>query len=194
MLSHHRSPTRPDNPEKVSVGDETQPLVPRVIGRGEVGVDVVVGTQPVSDTGEQELLHLLRLGAGLSVDEALPEHVLATDDCVGQLGGQEALESVGDGIRSGPGHHIGGGALHHRDMGGVVGHCRHQSHRRGPRADHHDAFACVVEVLRPVLRVHDGSFEPLPTPELRSEAFPVAVVAGAHEQEPTGQGDRDRGA
>src|SRR5262249_45152081 len=45
------------------------------------------------------------------------------------------------------------------------------------------------QVLWPVLRVHDLSFEPLPPGELRREALVVAVVAAGAEEPPAAHGD-----
>lgn len=75
-------------------------------------------------------------------------------------------------------------------MGGPLGHRGHQGHCGGAAADHHHPLAGVVEVGGPVLRVHDPPREPLGAGEPRGVPGVVAVVAGAGEQEGTGQRDR----
>ena len=51
-------------------------------------------------------------------------------------------------------------------MGGLVGQRRDQRHGGCAAADHHDALARVVEILGPVLRVHDRTLEVIGAGEL----------------------------
>ncbi len=60
---------------------------------------------------------------------------------------------------------------------------RHQSDRGRAGTDDHHAFAVVVEVFGPFLRMHDASREALATREYRRVAVLVAVVTRAHQQE-----------
>ena len=59
----------------------------------------------------------------------------------------------------------------------------HERHGGRAAADDDDALSLVVDVRRPLLRVHDAAAEPLAPGELRRVALLVVVVAGAHEEE-----------
>ena len=63
---------------------------------------------------------------------------------------------------------------------GVLGDVRDERRRGRTRADHDDALAGEVEVLRPALGVHHGALEALEAGPLRRVALLVAVVALAH--------------
>ncbi len=56
-------------------------------------------------------------------------------------------------------------------------------------ADDHDALACVVEILGPLLRVHDRPAESLDAGPLRRVPALVVVVAGAEIEEVAGELD-----
>ena len=73
--------------------------------------------------------------------------------------------------------------LEHRDVGGALGELRDERHGGRAAADDDDALALVVDVGRPLLRVHDAAAEALAPGELRRVALLVVVVAGAHEEE-----------
>ncbi len=64
-------------------------------------------------------------------------------------------------------------------MRGLFRHRGKQRDRRCAAADDHDPLACVIEVLRPVLRMHDLATERLGAGELRREPRVVVVVARA---------------
>ena len=189
VVGDHRCISRPDRPVEVAIREQAQALVPGVIGRREVGVDVIVGAESLPDPVQQQFLHLLRIGSGLAVDESLAEHVLLAGEGVGQPGWKEASQLIGDGVLGWPGHHVGGGPLNHRHVGRGVGDGRDESHGCCAGADHHYPLSGVVEVVGPLLGVDDPPSKSVPAWELRGVALPVAVVAGAHEQEPTRHGD-----
>ena len=162
-------------------------MIPRVVRRGEVGGYVVVGAKTLSDTTKQEALDLVGIGPGLPVDEALPEDVLASGQGVGPLLGEDPPQPVGEEVVRRTGHHVGGGALQHRDVGRPFGHGRHEGHGRCPGPNDQDTLARVVEVLGPGLGVHNLTAEPVSTRECWKVTLAVAVVAGAHEQKSTSQ-------
>ena len=78
---------------------------------------------------------------------------------------------------SGRGDQIGGGALQHGDLAGVLRQRGHQRDRGGAAADHDHLLAGVVQVLGPVLRMHHGAVEVLDAREVRGVALVVVVVA-----------------
>lgn len=69
--------------------------------------------------------------------------------------------------------------MHHRDMLGVVGHRRHERHSGCSAADHDDAFAAVIQVFRPMLRVNDLALEIVATRKNRRVPFVISIITGA---------------
>ncbi len=176
--------------EEVAAGDEAEALVPGVIARFEVGVDVVAGGQAGLGALADEAAHRLRGAAGELVAEHHPQHVLPAHDRVDRLRRKTAAQRCGETVLCGQGDDVGGRALQHRHPLGPLGHRRDQRHRGGAAADHHDPLADVVEVLRPVLGVDDPALEALAAGELRRVALVVAVIASAAVEEVAGQLDR----
>ncbi len=68
--------------------------------------------------------------------------------------GQHPAQAIGDLVARGHRRDIGGGALQHRHVLGRRRHRRHEGDGGRAAADDDDALARVVEVGRPVLRVH----------------------------------------
>ena len=79
--------------EEVGVGDQAEPLVPGVVARLEVGVDVVAGAAaPRSTPRRSSFLHQLRPAAAEPVDDALQDDVLPAHDRVGGAVRQAAAQ------------------------------------------------------------------------------------------------------
>src|SRR6202012_95349 len=93
-----------------------------------------------------------------------------------------------DGVLGRHADDVGGGALHHRHVGRGLGHGRHDRHRGRPAADHRHLPSGVVQVFRPLLRVHHPAAEVLDPRQVGLVPVVVAVIAGAHEQEVAGKG------
>ena len=132
-------------------------------------------------------LHQLRAAAAELVEGRLDQDVLPAHDRVGGALGQAAAQPVGEPVLGRQRDDVGGRALQHRHVRGLLGHRRHQRHRGGAAADHDDALAGVVEVLGPVLRVDDRAGEAVDPLELGRVALVVAVVAAAGPEEVAGQ-------
>ncbi len=113
--------------------------------------------------------------------DSLLRDVLLPGQCVSALVAEDPLQSVGEGVLPRQRDDIGGRALQHRHMRGLVGHRREKRHGGRAASDHHDSLACVVEILRPVLRMHDLTAEPILSGEVGTEPFVVVVVAGTAE-------------
>ena len=116
--------------------------------------------------------------------------VLPAGDGVGQPLGQPFAQGVGHGIHVRAGNHIGGRALHQGHLSAALGQRRGQGHGRGAAADHRHPLAGAVQILRPLLRMHDASPESLLALEARRMAALIAVVAAAHQQEVAGEAGR----
>ena len=181
-VGHDRCLARVDRAVQVAVRDQAQPLIPRVVVRREVLLDHLVAER-VTGHAEQLLAHLVGVGARAPVEERLQRRVLAARDRVRDTLGQHLAERVRDRVAVRPGDDVGGRALQHGDVGGVVGHRRHEGHRGRTRSDHHHSPARVVEVVGPVLGVDDRAAEALAPGELGCVPALVGVVPRAHEEE-----------
>ena len=155
-----------------------------LVARGEVSVDVVAVRKVLDHAAADHSLHEL-WPASAGVEEGTHhQDVLPAHERIQHLRGEHAAKQAGERVGARQGDHVARGALHHRHVCGVLRHRRHERHGRGSAADHHHALAGVVESLGPVLRVHDLAAEALAALEVRRVALVVAVVAGAHEEEP----------
>ena len=187
-VGHDRRVAPADRPEQVSVGHQAQALVPGVVRRTEVGVDVV----PVGQLGHRRLAdqapHQVRAAPAELVEAGDQQDVLPPGDAVGHGTGKEPACPRRQSVAAGHGQHVGRGALQHRHVRGVGGDRRHQGHRSGTTADHHHPLVGEVEVVRPVLRVHDPALVVVDSGELRGVALVVVVVAAARPEHVTGEG------
>ena len=178
-----------DGLEEVAVGDGTKTLVPGVVARSEVGVDVVPGGQLALETLAQESLHLLRVAPAQRIEglghQGVGPLAAVPAYCLGSTW-RKSL-AIGSALRQGG--DVGRRALQHRDVGRRAGQGGHQGHRGGAAADDHDPLADVVEVLGPVLGVNEGAGEVAHAGEVGQVAVVVAVVAGAREEEARGELD-----
>ena len=147
-----------DRVEQIVVGHQAQPLVPRIVGRGEGGAVELVA-QRLLDLLVEELLHLLGLGARALEADVLHLDVLPAGQAVGRLLGQELAQQVRQPVLRRAREHPGRGALEHGDLGGLARHRRRDRHRGGARADHHHLLAGIVEIVGPELRVDHLAFE-----------------------------------
>ena len=117
----------------------------------------------------------------------LQQHVLPTRDRVGRAGGQEAAQPVRHLVLGGPRDNVGGGALEHGDMRRSFGHRRNKRDGGGAAAYYDHPLAFVVEVFRPLLRVHNLPAKPLDASPLRGVPSLVVVVARAEVEETAGE-------
>ena len=90
-------------------------------------------------------------------------------------------------VRRRPRHDIGRRPLQHRDMRRGLCHRWHQRHRGRAAADHHHALALIVEVVGPVLGMHDATGEVVDAIERGREPRGIIIIAAAHVQEAAGQ-------
>src|SRR5690625_3133132 len=67
-------------------------------------------------------------------------------------------------------------ALEHRHMSTSIGDRRNQGNRGGTGTDDNELLVLVVDVTRPVLRVHDVTGELFLSWKIRAEALRVGVV------------------
>ena len=187
-VGHDRRVAPADRPEQVSVGHQAQALVPGVVRRAEVGVDFV----PVGQLGRRRLAdqapHQVRAASAELVEPGGQQDVLPPGDAVGHGTGKEPACARRQSVAARHGQHVGRGPLKQRHVRGVGGDRRHQGHRGGTTADHHHPLVGEVEVVRPVLRVHDPALVVVDSGELRGVALVVVVVAAARPEHVTGEG------
>ena len=91
----------------------------------------------------------------------------------------EDLEAVGGRLRE----DVAGRALEHGHVGGLFGQGGKEGNGRCTGADDDHAFAAVVEVLRPELRVDHSAGEVIDAGDDGGEGLVVVVVTRADEQE-----------
>ena len=173
--------------EEVAVGDEAHALVPRLVARLEVRVDVVARRKLRSTP--LRIRRLIRPGARrLARKKALASRAFFQRTIgYATLAGSSASQRLAIGSWRGQREDVARRALEHRHVRGALGHRGHERHRGRAAADHDDALARVVEVLGPELRMDDLAGEALGALELRREALVVAVVAAAQVEEVAGQ-------
>ena len=157
-----------------------------------MGVDVVALRQRRDHALPQDLADEVGTAAREPIGEALQQHVLPAHHRVDRARRQHLAERLGDRIFARHREDVGGRALQHRHVGGVLGHRRDQRHRGGAAADHHHPLALVLGLLGPVLGMDDLPLEGLDPGELRRVALVIAVVAAAVHQE--GRRERHRSA
>ena len=146
VVGDHVGPALADDLEQVAIRHQAQPLVPRVVRRPEVPVDVVPLGQPGDHRLADQLLHQLRVPPAQLVAGGGHQHVLPAGHRVRRLGRQTFAQRDGDPVDARQGEHVGRGALQHRHVrrGPVAARQRrHQRDRRGAAADHDDPLAGV---------------------------------------------------
>jgi hypothetical protein len=187
VVGDHRRGAGADGGEEVAVGHHAEALVPRAVVGGEVGVDVVAGGQVALQALAQRPLDHRRAAATQLVEGLGTEGVDPAGGALGVAGREGAAQRRGHRAAGRCRGDVAGGPLEHGHVGGGGGQRGHERDRGGAAADDHDSLARVVEVLGPVLGVHDGAPEAVHAGEVREAALVVAVVAAAGEQEPAGE-------
>ena len=84
--------------EQIRVGDEADALVPGVVSRLEMRVDVEIARQLRGDTLAQQLLRELGSAPAQLVEELAQQHVLPARQRIGELGRQHTPQRVADGV------------------------------------------------------------------------------------------------
>ena len=176
-----------DRLEQVAVGNEAQALVPRVVLGLEMRVDVVAGGELFLQAFAQQRLHRSRPATAELEAEHRAQHVLPAHDRIGRARREPAAQRIGDRVLRRQRDDVARRALQHRDVRRGLGHRGDERDGGRAAADHHDLLAGVVDVIGPLLWMHDLSGEALGALEVRRVALVVAVVAAAHQQEAAGQ-------
>ena len=100
--------------------------------------------------------------------------------------GQRAADEVRDAVFRGHRDDVRGGSLQHRHVGGLLRHRGNERHGRGTAADHDHPLVTIVEILGPMLRMHQAALEVLGAGKDRLMTGFVVVVAAAEVQEIAG--------
>lgn len=186
--------TLADGTEEIAVGSQAQSLIPRVVARGEVGVDVVTWGQPTLLPPSDPFAHGLRISLAQLINRRRQRDVLAARDRIGGTGGQVFAHPDGQIVACGRGEDVARRALQHGHVRTLRGERGSEGDGGGAAADQHDPLACHIECVGPVLRVDDRAREAFDAREIRRVGLVVAVVAGAAHQEPGGERDDFPGA
>ena len=91
----------PDGGEEVAVRDDAQALVPRVVRRGEVCLEVEVGRQLAEQAATHKRLHRRRRAPAQLVARGHHQHVLPADQIVGRRAGNRLRSRSASGSREG---------------------------------------------------------------------------------------------
>src|SRR6202034_2711555 len=94
VIGDHLGAAIADRDVEVAIGDQAQPLVPRVVARLEVGVDVVALGQVAHRDLADPPLHEARCLAGQQPDQAFQQRVTLPDDRVGNPARQYFSQQV----------------------------------------------------------------------------------------------------
>ena len=94
--------------EHVGVGHQAEALVPGIVTRCEMGLDIVAGVQLAAHHLDQPLLGLLGVFAELVEEEHAEQHIPPADDLIGQLGWQVLPQPVRHSVLGWSRDHIGG--------------------------------------------------------------------------------------
>ena len=163
-----RGPALAQRAEQVAVGHHAEPLVPRVVARLEVHVDVdVAGSCARAALRTSRLTSSGRRRASWKVADAA-EDVGPAHERDRRAASAACAAGVANGSRAGRETTYVGDRCSIVTWPAVVGQRRHQRDRRGAAADDHDLLAGVVEVLGPVLGVDDRALEVVGARELRA--------------------------
>ena len=187
MVGDHGGFARADRLEEVAVGHQAKPLLPGVVFRGEVLGHVEIGRQLLAHQREQTGLRFLGLPAADVVEPGTEGDVFQAHQRMDQLARQKAREPVSERIFGRARDHIGRRSLQHGHMRRVLCHRGHQGHCGCAAADHDHPLAGPVDVVGPLLGMHDATLEGLDAREMRRVTVFVVVVAGAHEEKVAAQ-------
>ena len=181
---------RLDGAEEVGVGRETQPLVPRIVTRREMGGDVVVVAELRARLRDDPLLDRFRLPPRKIVQIKPEQHIVPARQAISEPHWQMLAQPFGDGVLGRARDDIRWRTLQHGHMRGGLGHGGNDRHRGGAAADDDHPLARVVEVLGPRLRVHDAAAKPVDAGERGRIAYRIIVIAGAAEHKIASETDR----
>ena len=105
--------------------------------------------------GQEQPPHGLGVLAGTIEQQPCNADVTGTGQPIGDIGGQNLLKAQRHRIPGWQRHQVGGRTLQHGNVRSFLRHRWYQGDGRGTTANHHHTFAGIVQVLRPVLRMHN---------------------------------------
>ena len=188
-VGHDRGAALADLAEQVAVWHQADALVPRLVTRREMGVDVIAGRKLLGRHADHPGLDLLGFAARKLEEEHPQQHVLPARGRIGQPFRQHPAQLVSDRILAGTRDDIRGRPLQHRHVGRGLRHGRYQRDGRSAASDYHHAFAGIVDRRVPELWMHHAATEVLLARKRWPVSLRVAVVAGADVKEMRAQAD-----
>jgi len=124
-------------------------LVPRIVGRREVALDVVSGGECLADLFLDPATDEGGLSACLAVKMDGEEDVLPPDQPVGNRSWKSTLKPTGGSVPRRARNDVAGRSLDHRHMFSPLGQGGDESHCSGSAADDRDVLASEIEIFRP---------------------------------------------
>nr|POE48055.1 hypothetical protein CFP56_01383 [Quercus suber] len=173
---------------EVAAGADAEALLPRPVRGGEVRVHGVALGQLTAGASEQDSLRRLGEGAAELEEDEGEDEELEADELVGPGLGEEHLEELAGGVDAGEGHDVGGAALQHGDLSGLLGQVGEKGDGGGAAADDDDVLAGVVEILGPELRVDGLTLEVVDAGNVGLEGLIVVIVSGGVDHEAGAEG------
>ena len=135
VIGHHVDVARRDGLVEVAVEDEAHPLIPRVVRRREMGVDVVARGQVLLGDAAQQTLAEPGCPPGDQPEQRTEQRHDPARNPVGNPARQDFPDTVDRRLHSRHRHHVGRGSLQHRDVCGLLCQRRDHADRRRTAAD-----------------------------------------------------------
>ena len=184
MIGHHLGLTAFDRGEHIAIGHKAEPLLPRIIARGEMGFYVITLGQFLGHHAKQHLTIFRRIALRRIIEKLLHEDVFEAGDIIGQPFGKDLAQRVGKAILGGAGHIISGRTLEHGNMANAAArHCGNNRHSGCAAADNDNILTRIVEVFRPELRMKYRPLEILTPGKFGDIGIGIAIIASAHVEE-----------
>ena len=142
-----------------------------------MGVHVEAGRQPCGSDSPDQPAGRSRVPSAEPPQSGLRADLEPTRGRVAPFGTKHPLESADKSVLGRRREDVRRCALHHRHQGGSLRQGRDERDRRRSAADHHHPAVGDIEILRPPLRVHNCSSEPLQPVEPRQVTGVVAEIA-----------------
>src|SRR5215216_5996634 len=151
---------------------------------------IVFLPQPAAHSSRHHPFEKFRSLSRETVEESPEQHILPTRQRIRGAVGQKSPQPVRHVVLCGTRDNITRRALKHCDVRRTLGQCGDERNGSGAAADNYDAFARMVEVFRPLLRVHYRPAESRNAGPLRRISALVVVIARAEINEVTSELDQ----
>ena len=98
MIGDNRGLAEVNRSKEITIRNQTHALIPRVVGRIEVSINVVIGAKSLTNSTQDLCLDLFWLGTCAVIKEFSQRNVLGSGDRISGFLRQDLAKSVGDRI------------------------------------------------------------------------------------------------